>query len=161
LDLLERATAFVEQKIAQSSLAKQESYYVSANDIEVGERELMEGLNYEMRCHHPHAAIRVLAKEMSTFLSEACESPQECCSDGSEEGRNPLDEIASPRHVGSFSDEHNWRNLYERSIAVAQHALIFSDVSFLSCPGPLAFAAVAIAARNGRSQLEMPRELLH
>jgi len=135
-----------------SSLAKQESYYVSYKDIERGERELMEGINYEMRCHHPHAAIRVLSKEMSTFLYE-----NESCvdSDGSEE-RNPTHtlhehELASPRQVHDFVDERRaGRNLYEKSIAVAQNALLFTDVAFLVTPGPIAFASVAVASRNGR-----------
>lgn len=116
---------------------------MSVKDIEAGERELMEGINYEMRCHHPHTAIRVLAKEMSTFLSEY------------EEERNPCDsvvddELASPRHVYGFSEVERCRNLYQDSIAVAQNALLFSDVPFMFSPGPIAFASVSVASRNGR-----------
>ena len=135
--------------MVKSSLGKQESYYVSAKDIAAGERELMEGLNYQMRCHHPHAAIRVLAKEMIAFLSEKDSCQQ---SNGSEQ-RDPSDTfdnaLASPRQVCDFADETRVRNLYEKSIGVAQNALLFSDVGFLYSPGPIAFASVAIASRKG------------
>ena len=150
LDLLEQATALIECQMVKSFLGKQESYYVPAKDIEAGERELMEGLNYEMRCHHPFTAIRVLAKEMSSFLSELNSFRRV---DGSEE-RDPSDTFetgnVSPRQVWDLSDVNRGRSLYERSVAVAQNALLCSDVSFLFSPGPIAFAAVAIASRDGR-----------
>lgn len=142
----------IENKFVNSSLGKRESYCVSARDIELGERELMEGLNYQMRCHHPHAAIRVLAKEMSRFLSGYSSDSEE------RESRDPCEDAivesetdASPRQVSHFvSEETRERRLYEKSIQVAENALLCSDVSFLFSPGPIAFAAVAVAARNGR-----------
>jgi hypothetical protein len=114
LDLLERATAVIERQV---SSGKRETYFVSASDIEAGERELMEGLNYEMRSHHPHAAIRVLAKEMSLFLSEMDDSRD---SEGSED-RNPSDSFvsgaaASPRLVCDFSIARRDRSLSTRKL---------------------------------------------
>jgi hypothetical protein len=139
LSLLERATELIEHKLVASSLGKQESYHVTVKDIEAGERELMEGINYEMQCHHPYTAIRVLAKEMSHFLLDYDEERDDC------------DNIeASPRHVHDFDKAERQRNLFEDSIEVAQNALLFSDVPFLFSPGPIAFASVAIASRNGR-----------
>jgi len=136
--------------MVRSSLGKQESYGVTTKEIEQGERELMEGLNYEMRCHHPHTAIRVLAKEVSTFLSEN-DRPQHLAGSEERDPSNILDkETASPRQVCDFSDAIRIKSLYERSITVAQNALMFSDVPFMFSPGPIAFAAVAIASRNGR-----------
>jgi hypothetical protein len=149
--LLERATAFIERKVVKSSLGRQESYYVSAKDIEAGERELMEGLNYELRCHHPHDAIRVLAKDVTAFLSDAETSKQ---AHQSTEERDPSDtfrdELASPRRASEFSTEKRNAELHARAIAVAQNALLFSDVPFLFTPGQIAFASVAIALRTGR-----------
>lgn len=111
---------------------------MSKAEIEVAERELMEGINYEMRCHHPHAAIRVLAREMSKFLAEYLPEIEN-------------ESSASPRRVYDFAGEDSQgRKLYERAIAVAQNALVCSDVAFKFSPGPIAFAAVAIASRNGR-----------
>lgn len=135
--------------MVKSSLGRQESYYVSAKEIEVSERELLEGLNYELRCHHPYEAIRVLAKDITTFLSEAEKAKQ---LDQSAEERNPSDtfrnEISSPSRASDFVIEGHDEILYEESIVVAQNALLFSDVLFLFTPGQIAFACVAIALRK-------------
>ena len=133
----------IERKLVGSSLGEQESYHVTVKEIEASERELMEGINYEMQCHHPYTAIRVLAKEMALFLSDYEEERDHC-------DTIQHDETASPRHVHDFDEVERQRNLFEDAIAVAQNALLFSDVPFLFSPGPIAFASIAIASRNGR-----------
>lgn len=135
----------------KSSLGRQESYYVSAKDIEAGERELMEGLNYELRCHHPYDAIRVLVKDVTAFLSDADTSMQ---AHQSTEKRDPSDtfrdEHLSPRGASEFFNKGRDQQLHARAITVAQNALLFSDVPFLFTPGQIAFASVAVALTTGR-----------
>ena len=101
-------------------LCQHELRIVSVRDIERGEKDLMEGINYEMRCYHPFGAVRVLAGEVESFLNNTHESFWH-----------------APIH-----------DLRERALHVAQTAVLFSDVPFLFPPGQIAFAAVAICMKN-------------
>jgi hypothetical protein len=84
------------------------------------ERFLMEGLNYEFRCHHPYSAMHALALDFTTFMSKHSDADSASVDDQVEE-------------------------LLERASAIVQRASIFSDVHFLFAPGHIGFAVIAIA----------------
>lgn len=131
-------------------LCRRELEPVSVKEIECAERELLEGLNYELRCFHPYGAIRVLASDMASFLIE--ETNELAWPEQLQEKRDPAEtsqrEIASPRAVSEESQDNLCHRLHEKAMAIAHNALLFSDVPFLFPPGKIAFAAVAIAMKN-------------
>lgn len=97
----------------------------------------MQGLDYRLRCHHPYGAIKRLSAEIAESLR----------------GTHPKE----TERYGYRSSWSNSRELYneelletlcDRAIAVAQSALVYSDVNFLLAPGKIAFAAVAIALED-------------
>lgn len=103
-------------------------------EIEAAERHILEGLDYRLRCHHPYGAIKVLAADIVAYLRNSQELLTKCYGHG------------SPRTVfGGFPSDGQLDSLWDRALAVAQSALVYSDVSFLFQPGKIAFAAVAIA----------------
>lgn len=113
---------------------------MSIEEIEAAERALLEGLNYQLRCHHPFGAIRVLASDVTTFL--ACRTE----GDVKRSSRSSLQYgYRSPQTVDECYSEERTTSLCERAVAIAQSALVYSDVNFLFPPGQIAFACVAIA----------------
>ena len=65
---LSNATAVIYDKIKNAPMCRRELGFVSVAEIEDGERDLMEGINYEMRFHHPHSAISVLSSKINAFI---------------------------------------------------------------------------------------------
>lgn len=120
-------------KAHKASLCREELRAVGTAEIEDAERILLAGLDFRLRCHHPYGAIRVLAGEIATSLSEHIAYRKDGY--GSH----------SPRGINDFYGRSRLDTLCERALAVAQAALVYSDVNFLFPPGKIAFAAVAIA----------------
>jgi hypothetical protein len=130
----------IQDKARESGHYKYELNAVSLGEIEAGERELMEGVNYELRCHHPHQAIKVLTKDLMAYMSQR-QKPDEMHSHAG----GP--DVMSPRGIWDNLDGDD-QALYEKAIGVAHHALVFTDVPFLFPPGQIAFAAVSIASKR-------------
>ena len=114
---------------------------MTIEEIEEAERNLLAALDFRLRCHHPYGAIRVLAGDIASSITEITAAYHK-----------PADFFGgyvsqSPRGIEgiSSSDPHRLNSLCERALAVAQAALVYSDVNFLYPPGKIAFAAVAIA----------------
>lgn len=148
IDVLEHATDLIQQKVKAAPLCRQELCYVTVDEIEVAERDLMEGLNYEMRCHHPYNAIRVLAGEVEKFRhrNEECKF----------ERRRPSQSKPS---VVVIRDDEFEESVLERASMFTQNALLFSDVPFLFPPGQIAFAAVAMSMRGKNDGNGLPLTL--
>ena len=128
------------QKARKAPLCRDELRAVSIEEIEAAERALLEGLNYQLRCHHPFGAIRVLASDVTNFLA--------CCTEGdlkSSRRSSHQHGYRSPQTVDECYSEERTTSLCERAIAVAQSALVYSDVNLLFPPGQIAFACAAIA----------------
>jgi hypothetical protein len=113
---------------------------VSIEEIEAAERALLEGLNYQLRCHHPFGAIRVLASDVTTFLACRREGDVKLSRRSSQQYG-----YRSPQTVDECYSEERTTSLCERAIAIAQSALVYSDVNLLFPPGQIAFACVSIA----------------
>lgn len=134
-------------------LCRKELSFVSIEEIEDSERDLMQGINFEMRCHHPFGAVKVLTSEIERFLANAerarCQSwNMDSCRRGT-----------SPRSVQDFPG-HGELGLREKALLVAQSALLFSDVPFLFPPGQIAFAAVAMCmSKSKNSSCRLPSAL--
>ncbi len=147
---MSHATAIIQQKFKADPLFSAELSRVSILEIEIAEKQLMEGVDYELRCHHPHNAIRVLTSDFSTFLSEMndCQHDSGCGAHSPQTTACPDDLIF---------------DLHEEAMAIAQAALVVSDVPFLFPPGQIAFAAVSIAVggtdAGGRLGPDMQRYL--
>jgi hypothetical protein len=137
--ILSHATSIVNRKAHKASLCRDELRAVSILEIEEAERNLLAGLDFRLRCHHPYGAIRVLAGEISASVSEhmSCQKGGHLLAGGYQQH--------SPRGINSLYSDDRLESLCERSLAVAQAALVYSDVNFLFPPGKIAFAAVAIA----------------
>lgn len=105
-------------------------------EIEEAERNLMVGLDYRLRCHHPYGAIRIVAGEISAGNRGYT---QQSLGD------------FSPRGVNVDCSDVGLDSLRDRATAVAQVALVYSDVHFLYPPGKIGFAAIAITL-DGRLQ---------
>jgi hypothetical protein len=155
IDILEHATDLIRQKVEGAPLCRQELSYVTVEEIEVAERDLMDGLNYEMRCHHPYNAVRVLATEVEKFLSRNTDT-RVFTFESSFCGRQPLGDSSSPRDVVDIRSEDCKEGILESSIRVAQNAMLFSDVAFLYPPGQIAFAAVAMNIRDAHDSRGLP-----
>ena len=150
-------TVLIQQRVKEAPLCKEELSQVTVEEIEVAERDLMLGINYEMRCHHPHNAVRVLACEVEKFFNYRSK-------DRHTEGHNELDYCQpsneSPYDCQAFHVIHDEENsIEERALLVAQNALLFSDAPFLFPPGQIAFAAVAISLREEKDTHWLPLTL--
>ena len=154
-DALEHATDMIRQKVRGAPLCRDELTYVTVEEIEVAERDLMDGINYEMRCHHPFNAIRILAGDVEKFLVRDEDSL--CFTFESVfERRQPVNDSSSPRGVIHICDEDFHEGIEERAMLVAQNAMLFSDVIFLYPPGQIAFAAVAMSIHDGHNSVGLP-----
>ena len=112
-------------------------------DIEEFERLLMEGLNYQFRCHHPFSAMNALALDFTNFIAE-----------------RKGDKMAR----GVLCDD-GVNNLLERASGIVQRSMVFSDAQFLFAPGHIAFAVIAIALgsvnyKDGCISLELKEYLI-
>jgi len=127
----------VQVKVKSSTVCRRELCAVSASEIEDAERVLMEGLNYQFRCHHPDPATRALSSEIFEFLSSkqyTGDRPGEC-----------------------FASE---TELLEKAFEITRRVLVFSDAPFLFPPGHIAFAIVAFALKSVDSTGRM-KQLMH
>ena len=106
-----------------SSLCYGELAPVSVQDIEAYETILMEGVNYEFICHHPHASIGYLARDVAEFLMERNGS----CTEG------------NAYHVHEHASD-----LLLAAMSLLDRVNVVSDAPFLFAPGHIAFAIVAI-----------------
>jgi len=121
-------------KAQKAPLCRDELKSVTIEAIEQAERALLAGVDYRLRCHLPYGAIGVITSEVtSCFMGDMTETV-----------KDPSYGYNSPRGV-SLHTADRFTTLHERSIAVAQSALVYSDVNFMFPPGKIAFAAVAIA----------------
>jgi hypothetical protein len=131
---------------------------VSITDIETAERDLMEALNYEFRCHHPDPSIRFLTMDIAHFLSEKkhpalqvhLRDPRDCYHSGCSErfGSMRRSSASGGQQEGGCGYVDYAVELAETAAEVAQRALIFSDIPFLYAPGHIAFAIVSIAMES-------------
>ncbi len=136
---MSHATSVVNLKAHKATLCREELRAVSVEEIEEAERKLLAALDYRLRCHHPYGAIRVLASDVASSISDHIASLKNLDFVDGYRSR-------SPRGVDDFySDTNRLDTLCERALAVAQAALVYSDVNFLFPPGKIAVAAVAIA----------------
>lgn len=123
---------------------------MSVQEIEVAERDLLSALDFRLRCHHPYGAIKVLSTDVAGYV-KSC--------DGHLSKLNSSDSFKysdSPKSVvHRYRPDHRLANLCERAIAVAQSALVYSDVNFLYPPGQIAFAAVAIAMEGNGCEWQL------
>jgi hypothetical protein len=104
---------------------------VQVTEIEFAERLLMEGLNYEFRCHHASSTIDDIFDNVFTLA--AMDSHQD------EPG------TISPRASPDFSScNSDFCRVKQMALDVAQRALIFSDAPFLFSPAQTGFAIAAI-----------------
>ena len=151
---LSNATAVIYEKIKNAPLCRRELSFVSISDIEAGERDLMEGLNYEMRFHHPFSAIEVLCLKINKFMTGlVSEEDAELCGTSFFYPRSLVTTSTTVRNTQAV-------DLIENATLIATNALIFSDAPFLFPPGQIAFAAVAMAMRVNDAHTT-PRELIH
>lgn len=128
---------------------------MTVEEIESAERDLMDGVNYELRCHHPYNAIRVLGGEVEKFLSRGDDSRRFTFGN-----RRESRESLSPRNVFDIRDEDCEEDgIQERAIMIAQNALLFSDLPFMFPPGQIAFAAVAMSIRDNHDTHGLPLTL--
>lgn len=124
-------------KARNTGMCRDELIAVSVQEIEQAEIDLMNGLDFRLRCHHPYGAIKRLSSELADSLRNK---------------RSQITDLYGYRSSWSNSrelyEEELLESLCDRAIAVAQSALVYSDVSFLFAPGKIAFAAVAIALED-------------
>ncbi|CAJ1949442.1 unnamed protein product [Cylindrotheca closterium] len=137
IDVLSHATSVISIKARSARVCRDELKWVSVQEIEHAEMDLMKGLEYRLRCHHPYGAIKRLSEEMAEILRDT--RPQETERYGYRSSWSNSSELYK---------EELLETLCDRAIAVAQSALVYSDVSFLYAPGKIAFAAVAIALED-------------
>lgn len=136
----------IHSRVKEEPLCNQELTFVTNEEILASEKLLLSGINYEMRCHHPYDAIRILSSEIEKFTHR----------DTMEPGMQPRLEKQRPRSSASSCEVKvcnvvcdDFENSYEDdALLIAQNALIFSDAPFLFPPGQIAFAAMAIAMRK-------------
>lgn len=107
-------------RVQNAPLCRTELRSVSVPEILEGERILMEGLNYQFRCHHPFSAMQALALDYYDFLCDQDSAVQ----------------------VADFLVPED---ILDRACAIAHRATIFSDVPFLFAPGHIGFACVSIS----------------
>ena len=108
-------------RVQNAPLCRTELRSVSVPEILDYERILMEGLNYQFRCHHPFSAMQALALDYYDFL---CDQDDEAV---------PVADFLVPEDI------------LDRACAITERAMIFSDVALLFAPGHIGFASVAIA----------------
>ena len=116
------------------------------SQIEEGERELMEGVNYEFLCHHPDDMIQDLLADVIDFMGEQqhlglsvdLREPQQ-------EARN----CESPRGVEANLDSYEHPDdMMENVMDAVNQTLVFSDAPFMFSPESIAYAILCIETRS-------------
>lgn len=104
--------------------------------IEEGERELMEGVNYEFICHHPDDMMEDLLADIIDFMGE-----QRHLSLSSMDFREPCEtrNCDSPRGVELTGYDYP-DDMMENVMDAVNQTLIFSDAPFLFSPEAIAYA---------------------
>jgi len=107
--------------------------------IEEGERELMEGVNYEFMCHHPDDMIEDLLGDIIDFMGEQRHFSL------STDFRDPCEtrNCDSPRGVESTGC-YRPDDMMENVMDAVNQTLIFSDAPFLFSPEAIAYAISCI-----------------
>lgn len=123
----------VQTKVQNAPLCRRELCSVSVAEIQAAERLVMEGLNYEFICHHPHAALQDISTDLAEYLSKEQEL----------ERRGDVSPRSSADYRTEYADE-----LLERGTEVQQRALIFSDAPFLFAPDCTAYAVMALVLQS-------------
>jgi hypothetical protein len=132
-------------------LCREELRAVTIEEIEAAERALLEGCDYQLRCHHPYGAIKVLAADVTSYLLS---TPKENAALGYDTRVNTANSYGyneSPRSVVYGYQPHQLQpaeglnTVCERALSIAQSALVYSDVNFIFPPGQIAFAAITLA----------------
>ena len=112
-------------RVKDAPLCRRELRAVSVPEIEVAELLLIEGVNYQFRCHHPDG---------TTQLADFCKHQRDNGSD------------LAPK---ASSDHHFEEDLMHNScLEVQQRTLVFSDAPFLFDPRHIAHAIAAVVARQ-------------
>ncbi len=70
IGLLSHATQVVHSRVQHAPLCRNELRGVSVFDIQDYEKLLMEGTNYEFKCHHPFSAMHALAIDYTNFFAK-------------------------------------------------------------------------------------------
>ena len=126
---LSHATAYIHQHAKDTPLYGNELQSVLVKEIEAAERVLLEGLNYELCCHHSTDTVRALSVELASFLANKNESRD--------------DNTKTANAIG--------KDVHDRALAICYRALVSTDAIFLFAPDPIAWAAVALALQSLRS----------
>uniref|UniRef100_A0A7S2Y8K3 Uncharacterized protein n=2 Tax=Entomoneis paludosa TaxID=265537 RepID=A0A7S2Y8K3_9STRA len=112
---------------------------------------MMEGVNYQFMCHHPHASIGFLVKDVASFLFEQ-KHPALDVDVASSSSSSTNDSTATtqtrPSSWDEFEVEEHANELLHRAMQVLHRANVFSDAPFLFAPGHIAFAIVAIVVES-------------
>lgn len=87
---------------------------------------MLEGLNYELICHHPTDAVQVLGSDLTKFFREK-----------------------KSGYLAKNSVELG-EEIYRRALAVCYRSLVCSEAPFLFTPGKIAFAATKLALHSIR-----------
>ena len=117
--------------------------------IEEGERELMEGVNYEFICHHPDDMIEDLFSDVVDFMGEqrqlnlSAEAREESCVTADTSAT-----CESPRGVNSLTTLERPDDMLENVMDAVNQTLIFSDAPFLFSPESIAYAVTCIETRS-------------
>jgi hypothetical protein len=130
-------------RVYNAPLCCKELRAVPVAEIEYAERLLMEGVNYEFRCHHISSIIETIFSDFAVVLSR----PNKI------RGRGDF----SPRASVDYHDDNTF--LWQKAQDVAQRALIFSDAPFLFNPCHTAFAVTAIVMGSVTSEGNMGDKL--
>jgi hypothetical protein len=145
IGLLAHATGIAQAMVQNAPLCRQELCAVPVEDIEVYERMLMEGINYEFRCHHPNETLQAMASSLCTHLSNGCHvdderDPEEGCYYVQGVGeRSPRGTLEYSNFLHPCTDE-----TLERALGLSQLSAIFSDVPFLCEPDHAALAIMSL-----------------
>lgn len=137
IDCLAKATTVIQERVQGAPLCRRELCAITAYEIEEAERFVLEGLNYQLLCHHPDGTLHALVSDVICLASE---------SKRIEDHREPSDYEGSrsPRTSTGNSALDYIDELWERAQAIALRALVFSDAPFLVAPIHTAFAIVTI-----------------
>jgi hypothetical protein len=153
---LEHASDLIQKTVMNDPLWSNELESVTIDEIEKAERDLLHGLNYELRCHHPFNAIDILAAELENFFTRG-EDPRFFFMNSREDpGDSTLNPSASPRHVFDIREYEVKEGMKWSARMIALNATIFSDVTFLHPPGQIAFAAISLCVPDIHKSMGLP-----
>jgi hypothetical protein len=129
----------IQMRVQHTPLCYQELHAVSVADIETGERLIMEGINYEFRCHHAHSVLGTLIAQYSSFEPEKMGKG---CDDTLCDSLRTRS--SSPRALVDYRNDEDY--LRKRAFEIVHRASVFSDTPFLFKPDFIALAVLAISS---------------